>query len=68
MVSFSAVEIGKHTPALTMVQADITSIAEYLHSVQATMGGPGQPSRKESDVRLAAEYAGRRPAGGQGLL
>jgi cytochrome c oxidase cbb3-type subunit 3 len=47
------VEIGKHKPALTLVPADITAIAEYLHSVQATMGGQGSPpGRNPTDVQL----------------
>jgi cytochrome c oxidase cbb3-type subunit III len=47
------VEIGKHKPALTLVPADITAIAEYLHSVQATMGGQGSPpGRNPTDIQL----------------
>jgi cytochrome c oxidase cbb3-type subunit III len=35
--------VGKHTPAITMVEADTVAIAEYIHSVHATMGGQGSP-------------------------
>jgi cytochrome c oxidase cbb3-type subunit III len=46
-------EIAKHKPALTLVPADVTAIAEYLHSVQATMGGQGSPpGRNPTDVQL----------------
>jgi cytochrome c oxidase cbb3-type subunit 3 len=45
--------VGKHTPALTLVNADVVAIAEYLHSVQATMGGQGSPpGRNPTDVTL----------------
>jgi cytochrome c oxidase cbb3-type subunit 3 len=35
--------VAKHTPALTPVQADVVAIAEYMHSIHATMGGQGSP-------------------------
>src|SRR5689334_14699484 len=48
-----AAAVNKHTPALTVVNADIVAIAEYLHSVQATMGGQGSPpGRNPTDVKL----------------
>ncbi len=37
------VEIAKHTSPITLGAADITAISEYLHSIQATMGGQGSP-------------------------
>lgn len=45
--------IGKHSPALTLVSADSVAIAEYIHSVHATMGGQGSPpGRNPTDVEL----------------
>jgi cytochrome c oxidase cbb3-type subunit III len=45
--------IGKHTPALTLVSADSVAVAEYLHSVHATMGGQGSPpGRNPTGVEL----------------
>jgi cytochrome c oxidase cbb3-type subunit 3 len=48
-----ATAVNKHTPALTVANADVVAIAEYLHSVQATMGGQGSPpGRNPTDVKL----------------
>ena len=45
--------IAKHTPSLTLVSADSVAIAEYIHSVHATMGGQGSPpGRNPTDVEL----------------
>src|SRR5262245_54229581 len=45
--------VSKHTPALTLANADIVAIAEYFHSVQATMGGQGSPpGRNPTNVTL----------------
>lgn len=45
--------VAKHTPALTPVRADIVAIAEYFHSVHATMGGQGSPpGRNPTNVEL----------------
>src|SRR5215210_6816188 len=33
--------VAKHTPALTLVAADTVAIAEYIHSIHATMSGQG---------------------------
>jgi cytochrome c oxidase cbb3-type subunit 3 len=35
--------VAKHSPAITLVENDTVAIAEYLHSVLATMGGQGSP-------------------------
>jgi len=35
--------VAKHSPTLTLVNADTVAIAEYIHSVHATMGGQGSP-------------------------
>ena len=45
--------IAKHNPPLTLVSADSVAIAEYIHSVHATMGGQGSPpGRNPTDVAL----------------
>src|SRR4029079_14495529 len=38
-----AAEIAKHTPTLNVVTVDSVAIAEYIHSIHATMGGQGSP-------------------------
>jgi cytochrome c oxidase cbb3-type subunit 3 len=38
-----AATLPKHNPPINLPQTDSASIAEYLHSVQATMGGQGSP-------------------------
>jgi len=46
-------EVAKHKPALTLVQTDVVAIAEYIHSVHATMGGQGSPpGRNPTNVDL----------------
>ncbi len=35
--------LAKHTPPITLIQGDTTAIAEYIHSVHATMAGQGSP-------------------------
>ena len=35
--------VAKHTPTVNLVAADTVAIAEYLHSVHATMSGQGSP-------------------------
>ncbi len=45
--------VAKHTPVLTLVQADTVAIAEYIHGVHATMGGQGSPpGRNPTNVTL----------------
>ncbi len=45
--------VAAHKPALSLVQTDTTAIAEYIHSVQATMSGQGSPpGRYPTDVTL----------------
>jgi cytochrome c oxidase cbb3-type subunit III len=45
--------VSRHTPTLTLVSADTVAIAEYIHSVQATMGGQGSPpGRNPTGVTL----------------
>ena len=45
--------IAKHTPALTLSEADSNAIAEYIHSIHATMGGQGSPpGRNPTNVEL----------------
>lgn len=46
-------EVSKHNPPLTLVAADTAAIAEYLHSVHATMGGQGSPpGRNPTGIEL----------------
>jgi cytochrome c oxidase cbb3-type subunit 3 len=45
--------VAKHTPRLNIVAPDMTAIAEYIHSVHATMGGQGSPpGRNPTNVTL----------------
>jgi mono/diheme cytochrome c family protein len=45
--------VAKHTPAITLVSADTIAIAEFIHSVHATMGGQGSPpGRNPTNVTL----------------
>jgi mono/diheme cytochrome c family protein len=45
--------VAKHTPRLNIVPPDMTAIAEYIHSVHATMGGQGSPpGRNPTNVKL----------------
>ena len=45
--------VAKHTPPLTLNEADTVAIAEYIHSVHATMGGQGSPpGRNPTNVTL----------------
>ena len=36
-------EVAKHTPRLTLIEADTVAVAEYIHGVLATAGGQGSP-------------------------
>jgi cytochrome c oxidase cbb3-type subunit 3 len=48
-----AAAIARHTPAITLVTADSVAIAEYIHSIHATMGGQGSPpGRNPTNVEL----------------
>jgi cytochrome c oxidase cbb3-type subunit III len=38
-----AARLAKHTPPITLIQTDSTAIAEYIHSIHATMSGQGSP-------------------------
>ena len=45
--------VATHTPPLTLTEADTVAIAEYIHSVHATMGGQGSPpGRNPTNVTL----------------
>jgi cytochrome c oxidase cbb3-type subunit 3 len=35
--------VARHSPALTLASADTVAIAEYIHSIHATMSGQGSP-------------------------
>ncbi len=38
-----AASIAKHNPPINLPDTDSAAIAEYIHSIQATMGGQGSP-------------------------
>lgn len=38
-----ALAVAGHTPKINLVTADTLAIAEFIHSIQATMGGQGSP-------------------------
>ena len=45
--------LARHTPPLTLTETDTVAIAEYIHSVHATMGGQGSPpGRNPTNVTL----------------
>jgi cytochrome c oxidase cbb3-type subunit 3 len=45
--------IAKHTPPIVLVEADSVAVAEYIHSIHATMGGQGSPpGRNPTNVVL----------------
>ena len=45
--------VAKHAPPITLIEADTAAIAEYIHSVHATMGGQGSPpGRNPTNVTL----------------
>jgi cytochrome c oxidase cbb3-type subunit 3 len=45
--------VSRHTPAIRLVEADTVAIAEYIHSIHATMGGQGSPpGRNPTNVAL----------------
>jgi cytochrome c oxidase cbb3-type subunit 3 len=48
-----AAAVAKHNPAITLVNNDVVAIAEYVHSVHATMGGQGSPpGRNPTGIEL----------------
>ncbi len=45
--------IGQHKPPINLIAADSVAVAEYIHSVHATMGGQGSPpGRNPTNVVL----------------
>lgn len=38
-----AASLAKHNPAVNLPMTDASAISEYIHSIQATMGGQGSP-------------------------
>jgi len=45
--------ITGHTPTINLVAADSVAVAEYIHSIHATMGGQGSPpGRNPTNVTL----------------
>jgi len=48
-----AAAIAKHAPPITLIEADAVAVAEYIHSIHATMGGQGSPpGRNPTNVTL----------------
>lgn len=45
-----AASVARHQPRLTLVEADTTAIAEYVHSVLARMGRAGRPPESGTDT------------------
>ena len=45
--------VAKHAAPITLIEADTVAIAEYIHSLHATMGGQGSPpGRNPTNVTL----------------
>jgi cytochrome c oxidase cbb3-type subunit 3 len=45
--------VAKHNPPLTLASADTVAIAEYIHSIHATMSGQGSPpGRNPTGIEL----------------
>ena len=45
--------LAKHAPPITLIAADTAAVAEYIHSLHATMGGQGSPpGRNPTNVTL----------------
>jgi cytochrome c oxidase cbb3-type subunit 3 len=48
-----AASVGRHEPSITLIEPDIVAVAEYIHSVHASMGGQGSPpGRNPTNVTL----------------
>jgi cytochrome c oxidase cbb3-type subunit 3 len=48
-----AARLVKHSPPITLIETDSVAVAEYIHSVHATMGGQGSPpGRNPTNVTL----------------
>ncbi len=66
-------EIAKHTPRLTLIEADTVAVAEYIHSILATTGGQGSPPGRNpaglqltvlvGDAKAGEAYFGKACAG-----
>ena len=58
-----AASVARHTPALTLVQADVLAVAEYIHSIHATMGGQGSPPGRNPATVVLNVLVGNAEAG-----
>jgi cytochrome c oxidase cbb3-type subunit 3 len=59
--------LARHNPAITLASADAVAVAEYIHSVHATMSGQGSPpGRNPTDVELKVLVGD--PKSGEGLF
>jgi cytochrome c oxidase cbb3-type subunit 3 len=47
-----AAELKKHAQPITLSENDALAVAEYIHSILATMGGQGSPPRSDSNPEL----------------
>jgi cytochrome c oxidase cbb3-type subunit 3 len=47
-----AAELKKHAQPINLSENDAEAVAEYIHSVLATMGGQGSPPRSETNPEL----------------
>ncbi len=48
-----AIAVAGHKPTINLVTADSVAVAEYIHSIHATMGGQGSPpGRNPTNVTL----------------
>jgi len=55
--------VAKHTPAINLVAADNSAIAEYIHSVLATTGGQGSPPFRNASASQLNILVGNAKAG-----
>ena len=55
-----AARVAKHTPSITLIEADTVAVAEFIHSRPRDDGRAGQSAGTESNQR-DAERARRRP-------
>src|SRR6185437_170143 len=61
-----AAELKKHAQPINLSENDAEGVAEYIHSVLATMGGQGSPPRTETNPELNVLVGDTLPIGGGG--
>jgi cytochrome c oxidase cbb3-type subunit III len=62
-----AANLAKHNPPINLPTTDTTAISEYIHSVQAQMGGQGSPPGR-SPVGLSYNVLVGDPKAGEGAF